>query len=108
MRDVTPESVISSIRNAWVNHSTHDRESKQGPLSGNLRPLSLQATTRRDETIVLANPQTFSPFVCGYDNRGAIQTTARSLNAMDTKRPRREFKSATSADDLCRVFFHRL
>jgi len=87
MKDVSPESAISSIRNAWVNHSTHDRESKQGSFSGNLRPLSLQATTWRDETIVLANPQTFSPFVCGYDNTGAIQTTARSLNAMTRRDP---------------------
>lgn len=59
--------------------------------AGTLCPLSFQATTRRDETIVLAqththihiyiDPQTFSFYVCGYDNTGAIQT-ARSLNAM--------------------------
>lgn len=87
MRDVSPESTMSSTRNAWVNHSTHDRETKQGSFSKNLRPLSLQATTRRDETIVLANPQTFSSFVCGYDNIGAIQTS-RLLNAMTRREPR--------------------
>lgn len=104
------------------NHSTHDRETKQGfRLSRNLYGTFIVGCKRRRDvtrrsfacTNTYMYPQTFSPFVCGYDNIGAIQT-ARSLNATTRRETPRRISSlpprpTSTTDDLCsETLFHQL